>query len=159
MNKDMNDLTPMQAALEEARAAQSREEIPVGAVVVDASGVIISRAGNETRGGKDPTAHAEILAIRRAAEKLGQDRLRDCTLYVTLEPCPMCAGAIAHARLKRLVYGAYDSKGGAVDHGVRLFDQPTCLHKIDVVGGVDEAACAQLLTAFFNARRCSSCEQ
>lgn len=149
----MNEHSKMRLALEEAKAAGARGEVPVGAVVVDADGTVLAAAGNETRTLMDPTAHAELLAIRRAAGVVGADRLRECTLYVTLEPCAMCAGAIAHARLKTLVYGAYDLKGGAVDHGVRFFTHPTCLHKIDVIGGVDEAESSVLLRDFFSARR------
>lgn len=149
----MSEHNKMRLALEEAKAAGLRGEIPVGAVVTDEGGNVIAAAGNETRTLNDPTAHAELLAIRRAAASIGADRLRDCTLYVTLEPCAMCAGAIAHARLKRLVYGAYDPKGGAVDHGVRFFAQPTCLHRPDVVGGIDEAEGGALLRDFFIERR------
>lgn len=140
---------PMRLALEEAAAAGARGEIPIGAVVVDSKGAVVAQAGNETRKLNDPTAHAEILAIRRAADKLGAERLVDCALYVTLEPCAMCAGAIAHARLGKLVFGAYDPKGGAVDHGPLYFGQPTCLHRPEVLGGVDAEACGLLLKAFF----------
>src|SRR5690349_8017702 len=121
--------TPMEIALDEARLAAERGEVPVGAVIVDASGVIVARAGNETRLRNDPTAHAEVLAIRQAAAALGAERLSGCDLYVTLEPCAMCAGAISFARLRRLYYGADDPKGGGVAHGGRFFAQPTCHHR------------------------------
>lgn len=150
MNADMEKKSiPMRRALEEAVASGARGEIPVGAVVTDKNGHIIAVAGNETRKQADPTAHAELLAIRQAAAKLGVERLTGCTLYVTLEPCAMCAGAIAHARLDRLVFGAYDPKGGAVDHGPRFFEQPTCLHRPEVAGGVDAEACGSVLKEFF----------
>ncbi len=133
--------------------ASQRDEVPVGAVIVDKSGQIIARAGNETRQTKDPTAHAEMVAIRRAAQILDNDRLAECSLYVTLEPCAMCAGAISHARLKKLVFGAYDPKGGAVDHGARFFEQKTCLHKPDIIGGVDAQECGIILQEFFKSKR------
>ena len=145
----MEKSNPMRRALEEAVAAGSRGEIPVGAVIVDAQGAVIASTGNDTRRTSDPTAHAELLAIRQAAAKLGAERLDGCTLYVTLEPCAMCAGAIAHARLERLVFGAYDPKGGAVDHGPRFFEQSTCLHRPDIAGGVDAEACGAVLKEFF----------
>lgn len=147
-------LSHMDAALAEARAAAARGEAPIGAVLVDpASGAIIARAGNETRALPDPTAHAEILAIRRASAALGRERLTDLDLWVTLEPCPMCAGAIAHARIRRLYYGAADPKGGGVEHGPRVFAQPTALWRPEVYGGISEAECAALLKDFFAARR------
>lgn len=147
-------MKPMDIALEEARAAAERGEVPVGAVVVDgASGDIVARAGNETRAQNDPTAHAEVLAIRRAAAILGAERLGGCDLYVTLEPCTMCAAAISFARLRRLYYGAEDPKGGGVAHGVRFFAQPTCHHRPEVYGGIAEVAAAALLRDFFAARR------
>jgi len=142
----------MQAALDEARAAAAAGEVPVGAVVVK-DGVIISAAHNAPRTHKDPTAHAEMLAIRRAAEVLGEERLTGCDLYVTLEPCPMCAGAIAHARIARVYYGAPDPKGGAVEHGCRTFEQPTCLHRPEVYSGIGEGEAALLLRDFFAERR------
>ncbi len=123
---------PMSAAFAEARAAQARGETPVGAAIVR-EGVVVARAGNRTREDADPTAHAEMLAIRAAARALGKHRLIDCDLYVTLEPCAMCAGAISHARLRRLYYAASDPKGGAVEHGPRFFAQPTCLHAPQVL--------------------------
>lgn len=144
----------MQIALEEARAAEARGEVPIGAVIVDGSnGAVVARAGNETRALNDPTAHAEILAIRRAAEALGAERLSGCDLYVTLEPCTMCAAAISFARLRRLYYGADDPKGGGVAHGARFFVQPTCHHRPEVYGGIHETAAAALLRDFFAAKR------
>ncbi|WP_298725939.1 nucleoside deaminase [uncultured Ferrovibrio sp.] len=144
----------MDAALEEAKAAAARGEVPVGAVIVDgASGEIVARAGNETRALNDPTAHAEVLAIRRAAAALGAERLGGCDLYVTLEPCTMCAAAVSFARLRRLYYGADDPKGGGVAHGARFFAQPTCHHRPEVYGGIGEVAAAALLRDFFAARR------
>jgi len=142
----------MAAALEEARAAVCAGEVPVGAVVVR-DGAILARAHNMPRGLADPTAHAELLAIRRAAEALGQEKLEGCELWVTLEPCAMCAGAIAHARIARLYYGAADPKGGAVEHGARIFAQPQCLHRPEVYSGIGEAEAAGLLRDFFRARR------
>lgn len=142
----------MDLALEEARAAQAAGEVPIGCVVV-ANGRVIASAGNRTIADRDPTAHAEILAIRDAARALGSERLTDCDLYVTLEPCAMCAGAISFARIRRLYYGASDPKGGAVDNGVRFFASPTCHHVPDVYGAVGEEASAALLKDFFKARR------
>ncbi len=147
------DETPMALALAEAKAAGARGEVPVGAVVVDASGAILARAGNRTEADSDPTAHAEILAIRAAAKGRASPRLTDCDLYVTLEPCAMCAQAISFARIRRLYFGAFDSKGGGVEHGPRLFEQPTCHHRPEVLGGIDESASAELLKSFFQARR------
>jgi tRNA(Arg) A34 adenosine deaminase TadA len=146
-------LTPMDLALAEAEAAAARGEVPVGAVVVDGKGVVIARAGNRTLELKDPTAHAEMLAIRAAASALGSERLIGCDLYVTLEPCPMCAGAISFARLRRLYFGAPDEKGGGVEHGPRVFSHPTCHHAPDVYGGLSERAAADLLKSFFAVRR------
>ena len=143
----------MREALYEAQAASLRGEVPVGAVIVNASGQIIARTGNAPIGIVDPTAHAEILAIRDAAYKADNYRLNGTTLYVTLEPCTMCAGAISNARIGRVVYGAADVKGGAVDNGVKFFDQATCHHKPNVTGGVLADECAGLLKAFFKARR------
>ncbi|NJR13341.1 MAG: nucleoside deaminase [Phyllobacteriaceae bacterium] len=142
----------MQAALEEARAAQALGEVPVGAVIVR-HGAIIARAGNRTRSLNDATAHAEILAIRMACAALDSPRLTDCDLHVTLEPCAMCAGAISHARLRRLYYGAADPKGGAVEHGPRFFSQPTCLHRPETYSGFHEREAAALLQGFFSALR------
>ena len=143
---------PMSVAFEEARAAEVRGEAPIGAAIARA-GIVIARAGNRTRDDADPTAHAEMLAIRAAAQALGNERLIDCDLYVTLEPCAMCAGAISHARVRRLYYAAGDAKGGAVEHGPRLFAQPTCLHRPEVYGGLRETEAAQLLRAFFRDKR------
>lgn len=142
----------MSLALEEARAAAARGEAPIGAVVV-AGGAVIARAGNRTREWRDPTAHAEMLVLREAAASLGDERLTEADLYVTLEPCTMCAGAISHARVRRLYYGAADAKGGAVDSGVRFFSQPTCLHRPEVYSGIGENESAELLRGFFRARR------
>lgn len=146
--------SPMQAAFEEAEAAASRGEVPVGAVVVvAATGRILARAGNRTEEFADPTAHAEVLAIRAACAARAEPRLPDCDLYVTLEPCALCAAAISFARLRRVYFGAYDPKGGAVDHGPRFFVQPTCHHAPDVYGGIDETRAAALLRGFFQGRR------
>ncbi len=142
----------MQAALELARTAADAGEVPVGAIVVK-DGAIIGRGGNRPIAGHDPTAHAEIVAIREAAAALGTDRLTDCDLWVTLEPCAMCAGAIAHARIARLYYGASDAKGGAVENGPRLFDQPTVHHRPEVYAGICGDEAGELLRAFFAARR------
>ncbi len=146
-------LSPMQRALGEARDAAGRGEVPVGAVVVGPDGHVLAEAGNRTRELNDPTAHAEVLAIRAAAAALGQERLSDCDLYVTLEPCPMCAAAISFARIRRLYFGAGDPKGGAVENGVRLFNQPTCHHAPEVYGGLGESEARAILQAFFSARR------
>ncbi len=143
----------MEQALKEAEKAQRRGEVPIGAVVVDKNGQILARAGNRTEEDHDPTAHAEILAIRDAAAKIGSARLIDCDLYVTLEPCAMCATAISFARIRRLYFGAYDPKGGGVDHGACYYNQPTCHHKPDVYGGIRETECAEILKAFFEERR------
>jgi tRNA(adenine34) deaminase len=144
----------MDLALEEARAAGARGETPVGAVIVDpASGRVLSRAGNRTREQADPTAHAEMLAIRAACAATGSERLAGCDLYVTLEPCAMCAGAIAAARINRLVYGAADPKSGGVEHGARVFAHPQSHHRPEVIAGVREAECGALLRAFFVALR------
>jgi tRNA(adenine34) deaminase len=142
----------MQAALAEAKHAAAAGEVPVGCVVVRA-GAIIARARNRTLADHDPTAHAEMLAIRAAAQALGSERLVDCDLYVTLEPCTMCAAAISFARIRRLYYGAADPKGGAVEHGVRFFTAPTCHHRPEVYGGIAEAEAGELLKEFFKARR------
>jgi tRNA(Arg) A34 adenosine deaminase TadA len=144
----------MRQALEEARAAAERGETPVGAVILDpATGAVVARAGNGPIGAHDPTAHAEIAAIRAAAASLGNYRLTGLTLVVTLEPCAMCAGAISHARLGRVVFGASDPKGGAVEHGPRFFDQPTCHWRPQVTGGVLGDEAGALLRDFFRARR------
>ncbi len=141
-------MTPMERALEEARAAADRGETPIGAVIMR-DGEMIASAGNRMRELNDPTAHAEILVIRQACADLGRQRLDSFDLHVTLEPCAMCAGAIAEARIARLYYGAGDPKGGGVDHGPCLFNQPTCHHHPEVYGGIDETRCAALLRAFF----------
>ncbi|MEM8797268.1 MAG: nucleoside deaminase [Pseudomonadota bacterium] len=142
----------MEAALEEAKKAAAIGEVPVGAVIVHDQS-IIAAAGNWIIGAKDPTGHAELRAIREAAKVLDCERLTDCDLYVTLEPCTMCAGAISLARIRRLYYGAADEKGGAVDHGVRFFSQPTCHHRPDVYGGFREREAEALLKDFFKERR------
>jgi len=144
--------TFMDKALDEARAAQAAGEVPVGCVIVR-DGAVIAAAGNRTLADRDPTAHAEMLAIRAAARALGSERLADCDLYVTLEPCAMCAAAISFARVRRLYYGAADPKGGAVEHGVRFFASPTCHHRPQVYGGIGETAAADLLRSFFQFRR------
>ena len=138
----------------EAEATADRGEVPVGAVVVDGStGAVLARAGNGVEAGRDPTAHAEMLAIRAAAAERGTARLVDCDIYVTLEPCAMCAQAIAFARLRRLYFGAADPKGGGVEHGARIFQQPTCHHRPEVIGGIQESRAAELLRGFFKERR------
>jgi tRNA(adenine34) deaminase len=142
----------MDDALAEARAAQAAAEVPVGAVIVR-EGVVIARGGNRTLRDRDPTAHAEMLVIRAAAAALGTERLTDCDLYVTLEPCAMCAGAISFARIRRLYYGAVDPKGGAVENGVRFFTAPTCHHRPELYGGMGESEAGALLRDFFRARR------
>lgn len=142
----------MQLALEEARAAGLRGEVPVGCVVVR-NGEVIARAGNRTLELRDPTGHAELLAIRAAAAALASERLTGCDLYVTLEPCTMCTAAMSFARIRRLYFGAADPKGGAVENGVRFFASPTCHHRPEVYGGINESECAGLLRDFFAARR------
>jgi tRNA(adenine34) deaminase len=149
----MRMMTPMEIALEEARAAAARGEVPVGAVVLGPNGVVVARAGNRCEELADPTAHAEILALRAAAAARGEPRLPDCDLVVTLEPCPMCAAAIVLFRVRRLTFGAYDPKGGGVEHGPRIFDAPGCLWRPEVVGGVRESEAGALLKEFFQARR------
>ena len=142
----------MDDALAEARGAEAAGEVPVGAVIVR-DGTVITRAGNRTLRDRDPTAHCEMLAIRQAAAALGSERLTDCDLYVTLEPCAMCAAAISFARIRRLYYGAADPKGGAVENGVRFFASPTCHHRPEVYSGINESEAAALLKEFFKARR------
>jgi tRNA(adenine34) deaminase len=144
--------TFMELALEEARTAAEAGEVPIGCVIV-CDGDLVAQAGNRTLADRDPTAHAELVAIRQAAAALGSERLVDCDLYVTLEPCTMCAAAISFARIRRLYYGAADPKGGAVDSGVRFFASPTCLHRPEVYGGIGESEAAALLQGFFRARR------
>lgn len=143
----------MGRALAEARAAAARGETPVGAVLSAPGGQVLAANGNRVRELRDPTAHAEILVIRAAAASLGTERLADCGLTVTLEPCPMCAGAISFARIARLWYGAADPKGGGVEHGPRVFARPTCHHRPEIYGGIAEAESAALLTGFFRSRR------
>jgi tRNA(adenine34) deaminase len=142
----------MDIALQEARAAQDRGEVPVGCVIVQ-DNAVIAQAGNRTLADRDPTAHAELLAIRTAAARLGSERLSGCDLYVSLEPCAMCAAAISFARIRRLYYGAADPKGGAVENGVRFFASPTCHHRPEIYGGINESEAALLLRGFFAARR------
>jgi tRNA(adenine34) deaminase len=142
----------MDLALDEAHAAGEAGEVPIGCVIV-CDGDLIAQTGNRTLADRDPTAHAEMVAIRRAAEALGSERLTDCDLYVTLEPCTMCAAAISFARIRRLYYGAADPKGGAIENGVRYFSAPTCMHRPEVYGGIGESEAAELLRSFFAARR------
>jgi len=143
----------MDLALKEAEAARDRGEVPIGAVIVGPDGAVLACAGNRTLELRDPTAHAELLAIRESCAKLGSERLVGCDLYVTLEPCAMCAAAISFARIRRLYFGASDPKGGAIEHGPRLYRQPTCHHAPEVYGGIGETAAAGLLKDFFAARR------
>jgi tRNA(adenine34) deaminase len=142
----------MQLALDEARKAEAMGEVPVGCAIVRA-GEVVAAAGNRTLADRDPTAHAEMLAIRAACAALDTERLTGCDLYVTLEPCAMCAAAISFARIRRLYYGAADEKGGAVDHGVRFYSSPTCHHRPEVYGGIAGQAAGELLVEFFKARR------
>jgi tRNA(Arg) A34 adenosine deaminase TadA len=143
----------MDRALAQASLAAERGEVPIGAVVVGPDGAVLAEAGNRTEADCDPTAHAELLAIRAAAARLGAPRLVDCDLYVTLEPCPMCAQAISFARIRRLYYGASDPKGGGVEHGARIFNQPTCHHRPEVYAGISEQKAGELLRRFFKERR------
>jgi tRNA(Arg) A34 adenosine deaminase TadA len=143
----------MLRALSEAEAAADRGEVPIGAVLVGPDGTVLAAAGNRTRELNDPTAHAEILAIRGACAALGSERLLDCDLYVTLEPCPMCAAAISFARIRRLYYGASDPKGGGVEHGARVFNHPTCHHAPELYPGIEEQRAAGILRTFFAGRR------
>jgi len=150
----MSDFTShMKRALAEARAAAARGESPIGAVVVDSNGRVLAADGNRVREFSDPSAHAEMLVLRAAARAIGSERLVGCDLYVTLEPCPMCAGAVSLARVRRLYYGAPDPKTGGVDHGPRIFAHPTCHHQPEVYGGIAESDCANLLRQFFRERR------
>jgi len=148
----MPDSSFMDLALNEARAAAAAGEVPIGCVIVR-EGEVIANAGNRTLADRDPTAHCEMLAIRRAADAITSERLVGCDLYVTVEPCPMCAAAISFARIRRLYYGAPDPKGGAVENGVRFYDSPTCHHRPEVYGGIGEAEAANLLKGFFRERR------
>ncbi|MCL2469697.1 MAG: nucleoside deaminase [Alphaproteobacteria bacterium] len=143
----------MSIALEEAQAAATRGEVPVGAVLVAPDGTILAQDGNRTEELADPTAHAEMQTIRAATKKLGSPRLVGCDLYVTLEPCAMCAAALSLARLRRVIFGAYDPKGGGIEHGPRFFTQSTCHHAPEVIGGIEETQAAALLQAFFRERR------
>lgn len=149
-----DDPSFMELAIAEAERAAAEGDVPVGAVLVDgASGEVLARTHNQVEAAADPTAHAELLAIRAAATKLGVKRLTGADLYVTLEPCPMCAQAIAFARLRRLYFGAYDPKGGGVEHGPRIFEQPSCNHRPEVIGGLEERRCGALLRNFFQGKR------
>jgi tRNA(adenine34) deaminase len=143
----------MVIALEEARAAAARGEVPVGAVVIGPDGSVLARAGNAVEDRHDASSHAELLVLRSAAEERGDARLTDCDLFVTLEPCPMCAHAISLFRIRRLIFGAYDPKGGGVEHGARVFDAPSCHHRPEIIGGVRETEAGDLLRAFFAALR------
>ena len=145
--------SPMKLALAEAEAAAARGDVPVGAVLVDGDGRLLAAAGNRVEADHDPTAHAEMLVLRAGTARLGSARLTECDLYVTLEPCAMCVAAIALARLRRLYFGAYDPKGGAVEHGPRLFDQPATHHRPEIYGGIEEGRAGQLLRSFFQTRR------
>ncbi|KLN62656.1 CMP deaminase [Kiloniella spongiae] len=144
----------MMLALKEAEKAVEAGEVPVGAVIVDReSGQVLAQAHNRVERDHDPTAHAEVLAIRAVGERQNSARLENCDLYVTLEPCPMCATAISFARIKRVYYGAYDPKGGGVDHGPRVYEHSTCHHAPEVYGGISEESCAEILRTFFQSRR------
>ncbi|MBF0305711.1 MAG: nucleoside deaminase [Alphaproteobacteria bacterium] len=143
----------MTLAFDEARAAAQRGEVPVGCVVVGPDGRVLAQAGNRTEADSDPTAHAEMLALRAACAALGEPRLEGCDLWVTLEPCPMCAAAISLARIRRLYFGAYDPKGGGVEHGARVYDHATCHHRPEIYGGLRESEAAALLRAFFKTLR------
>lgn len=149
-------MAPMDIALAEANAAREVGEVPVGAVLVAPDGAVLARAHNRVVADADPTAHAELLVLRRAAGARGEPRLPDCDLHVTLEPCAMCAAAISFARVRRVFFGAYDPKGGGVEHGARVFDRPTCHHRPEVIGGVRERDCAARLRDFFAGRRGSA---
>jgi tRNA(Arg) A34 adenosine deaminase TadA len=150
----MADDRYMEIAIAEAEAAAARGEVPVGVVVVEAAGgLVLARAGNRVEADNDPAGHAELLALRAAAADIGAPRLPGCDIYVTLEPCAMCAQAISFARIRRLYFGAYDPKGGGVEHGARIFDQPTCHHAPEVIGGLEEGRCGALLQDFFAERR------
>ena len=151
-----NASAPMTLAFAEAAAAAGRGEVPVGAVLVDGAGRVLAAAGNRVEADRDPTAHAEMLALRAGAARLGVAHLAECDLYVTLEPCAMCAAAIGLARLRRLYFGAYDPKGGAVEHGARIFEQPTTHHRPEIYGGIEERRAGDLLRAFFRDRRRSA---
>ena len=143
----------MERALHQARLAAERGEVPIGAVIVGPDGTVLAEAGNRTEETRDPTAHAEMLAIRAAAAAFGSERLTGCDIYVTLEPCAMCAAAMSFARIRRLYYGAADPKGGGIEHGPRIFDQPTCHHKPELYPGIADAEASELLRGFFKERR------
>lgn len=143
----------MMTALNEARAAAARGEVPVGAAIFNTGAELVAKAGNRVVELRDPTAHAEMLVLRAAAQTVGSERLADCDLYVTLEPCPMCAQAISFARIRRLYFGASDAKGGGVEYGPRIFDQPTCHHRPEIYGGIAEAPASAILKDFFARRR------
>jgi tRNA(Arg) A34 adenosine deaminase TadA len=149
----MKHITLMNMALQQAKAAKDLGEIPVGAILVDTKGKVIAQGHNLTIANHDPTAHAEINVIREACKKLKTERLKDFSIYVTLEPCPMCAASISFAHIKQVYYGAYDPKGGGIDHGPYLYNQETCLHKPDVSAGILEEECSQLLKDFFIKKR------
>ena len=146
-------MTSMQAALQQARDAAVRGEVPVGALLLAPDGGVLARAGNEVEARRDASAHAEMLVMRAAAAELGSTRLEGCTLVVTLEPCPMCAAAASHFRVARVLFGAYDPKGGGIEHGPRLYEQPGCLHRPQVIGGIDEREAGTLLRDFFTTLR------
>ena len=148
-----HDDSPMTLAFAEAEAAGWRGEVPVGAALVWPDGMVVAKAGNRVEESRDPTAHAEMLVLREGTAVLGQKQLDGCDLYVTLEPCPMCAAAISLARVRRLYFGAYDPKSGGVEHGPRIFEQPTCHHRPEIYGGIDERRAVALLRAFFKERR------
>ena len=143
----------MAIALEEARAAAARGEVPVGACVLSPAGEVLARAGNTVEATHDASAHAELLAMRAAAQRLNSPRLLGCTVAVTLEPCPMCAAAMTHFRIAHVLFGAYDPKGGGIDHGPRIFTAGNCLHRPQIVGGVQETECGNLLRSFFATKR------
>ncbi len=143
----------MSLALAEAEEAARAGEVPVGAALVDAQGQVLAKAGNRVEALSDPTAHAEILVLRQAAQARGSARLEDCDLYVTLEPCALCAAAISFARIRRLYFGAYDPKMGAIEHGPKFFQQPTCHHRPEIYGGIEESRAGELLRRFFSSRR------
>ena len=149
----MRFISQMNLAIAEAKKASIAGEVPVGAVIVDKRGKVVASEGNRTRRDLDPTAHAEILAIRKAAKIIGNDRLVGCTIYVTLEPCAMCAGALAHARVAKVIYGAPDPKSGGVEHGAKVFLHSQSHHRPEVIGGILEVACSTLMSEFFSKRR------
>ena len=150
----MTEIDYMALALEAAKEAEQRGEVPIGAVLVDGqTGEVLAQDGNRTIELSDPTAHAEIQVIRQAGQKVGAQRLSGCDVYVTLEPCPMCAAALSFARIRRLYFGAYDPKGGGVEHGGRFYEQPTCHHAPEVIGGVRERQAAEILKTFFQGKR------